>query len=264
MSSTLFEETLVVPFQEYKDDSHADIPSLIEYLAIICQETQTNEHELAFDELETIITNRVDCEDEAATAKTIISTLFQTITNRDTVSPELPVVVAELTASILAIIPDTMTDWTRPEHSEQGKPLFLQLFLEGLNFYWPPENGHEEQDTPCLYSSLQQSTRVQLSDFIRELADRSLIHPLVVHAFIVGFLHSMSVPTPTPSELECVCRLLRAQNNEVRDVLWTESISNALEIIRARDGTGLEQKIHVLLLVLPSFKILLNARKQYG
>lgn len=254
MSSTLFDDALAVPFQAYKEHSHPEIPHLIEYLALICQDPQVNEHQLAFDELETIVDDRVECEDGAATAKTIISTLFQTVTNGDTVAPELAVVVAQLTESIMGIIPDTMRDWARPEHSEQGKGLFRQLLLEGVNFYSGPpphQSGDEEIDAESLFSFLQHSARVQLSDYIRELADLKLIDPVVVYGLVVKFLQSLAVPTPSVPELECICHLLRTREHHAREVLWTDPILNSLEIIRARDGHTLAQKIHVLLLVLP-------------
>ena len=266
MSSTLFDDTLAVPFQSYKAHSHPEIPHLIEYLTLICQDPQAKEYQLAFDELETIITDRVECEDEAATAKTIISTLLQTITNTDTVSSELPSVVAQLTESILNIIPATMRDWTRSEDSQQGPALFAQLLEEGLNFYSDPpphRSGDEELDIQPLFSFLSQSARLQLSDFIKELADLKIIYPLVVYEFLIKFLHSVAVPTPSPWELECACRLLRAEDDEVRELLWIEAICNALEIIRARDGNRLEQKIHVLLLVISS-RYAVDDRKPYG
>jgi hypothetical protein len=266
MSSTLFDDTLAVPFQSSKAHSHPEIPHLIEYLALICQDPQVKEHRLAFDELETIITDRVECEDEAATAKTIISTLLQTITNTDTVSSELPSVVARLTESIFDIIPDTMRDWTRPEDSQQGQALFAQLLEEGLNFYSGPpphRSGDEELDIQPLFSFLSQSARLQLSDFIKDLADLKIIYPLVVYGFLIKFLHSVAVPTPSPWELECACRLLRVEDDDVREVLWTDAIYNALEIIRARDGNTMEQKTHVLLLVMPPHYAV-DDRKQYG
>ena len=252
MSSTLFDDTLAVPFQASKEHSHPEIPHLIEYLALICQDPQVKEYQLAFDELETIIDDRVECEDEAATAKTIISMLFQTVTNVDTVGPELAAVVAQLTDSIMDIIPDTMRDWTRPEHSEQGKELFRQLLLEGINFYSgpPPHQSGDDIDVESLFSFLQHSARVQLSDYIRELTDLALIDPMVVYGLVVKFLQSLAVPTPSIAELECVCHLLRTMEHHAREGLWTDPMLNALEMIRARDGRTLTQKIHVLLLVL--------------
>jgi hypothetical protein len=253
MSSTLLDDALAAPFQAYKPHSHADIPHLIEYLALICQDPEVREHQLAFDELETIIDSTVECEGDAATAKTIVSTLFQTVTNVDTVAPELPLVVAQLTQSIMDIIPDTMRDWTRAEHSEQGKELFHQLLLEGINFYSGPpphQDGDEEIDAGSLFMFLQHSATLQLSDYIRELTDLTLVDSLVVYGLVVKFLHSLAVPTPSPLELECVCHLLRITEHSAREVLWTDPIINALEIIRARDGHTLDQKIHVLLLVL--------------
>lgn len=269
MSSISFAASPTAPFQGRGPRGSKQIPSQIEFLAIICQDPQVREHRLALNELESIILYREQCENDTATPKAIVSCLFQTITNPRTISPELPLVVAQLANSILSIIPDTLRDYTRPaEEAMQGKALYLQLLLEGLNFYrnpGPQLNGYGDIDHTPVYSYLSQPVRLQLSDFIRELADLELIDPLVIYGFLLKFLHWIEMPTPTPWELECACRLLRTRHDDIREVLWTDAVLNALEIIRGRDGARLEQRIRVQLLVLtPCRSAWLISRKQYG
>ena len=240
---------------------------LIKDLTLLSQEPEKPEYRATFQRLEWLIAGQLGCENDAQTAKTIVSLLFTVVINNERTKPEgLPRAAAQLADAILTIIPDTMRDWTRPgDATNRGKPLFRQLILERARAHlqlpslphrrespWRPERMtiDTKSDRPVLISMLSHSGRLQLSEFIGELAIKKLLPTVVVYEYILKLLHSTSVPSPNRSELEAVCRLLQTAESIIHSLAWSGSFYNALEMVRRRAGPNLDAPLRVLLLVI--------------
>ena len=240
---------------------------LIRDLTGLSQTPETAEYRATFQRLELLIAGQLGCENDAQTTKTIVALLFTNITKADGNDPiAAPRAVAQLTDAILSIIPDTMRDWTRPgDATNRGKPLFRQLILERARAHlqlphssnrrdlspWRPERFtiDTKADRPVLLTVLGHRSRVQLAEFIGELAVKKLLPSVVVSEYALKLLHSTSVPSPNRSELEAVCRLLRVADPIIRSLPWSGNLYNALEMVRRRAGSNLESPLRVLLLV---------------
>ena len=242
---------------------------LIRDLTVLSQTPDTAEFRATFQRLELLIAGQIGSENDAQTAKTIVALLFSNVTNIEGSSSIVsPRVVAQLAEAILGIIPDTMRDWTRPgDATNRGKPLFRQLILERARAHLQvsvtpnrrdaPLGIRQERviidtkpDAPILITVLSHPSRIQLAEFIGELAVKKLLPSLVLSEYILKLLHSTSVPSPNRSELEAVCRLLRVVDSIVRSLAWSSNVYNALELVRRRAGPNLEPPLSVLLLVL--------------
>jgi hypothetical protein len=244
---------------------------LVRDLTGLSQTPQNPEYKATFRRLELLIAGRIDCENDARTAKTIVSQLFTNAISSDSGSSTAsPRALAELSETILGIMPDTMRDWTRPgDATNRGKPLFKQLILERARSHlilpaianrkeFTP--GRHERftidtklDRPILITVLSHPSRIRLAEFIGELVSKKLLPSLIAFEYGLKLLHSTSVPSPNRSELEAVCRLMRLIDPLLRSLTWASNVYNALELVRRRAGHNLEPHLRVLLLVLRSF-----------
>jgi len=241
---------------------------LIKDLTIQGQVPNNAAYRATFQRLEWLIAGLIGCENDAKSIKTIVSLLFSGVVNNEGNKPDpSPRTVAMVAGDILGIIPDTICDWTRPaDATNRGKLLFRQLILERARAHlqapavsrrdgrgtWRPDARFTidtKSDKPILITMLNHSGKVQLSEFIGELVARKLLPTILVQEYVLKLIHSTSVPTPTRSELEAACRLLRLTDTIIRSLHWAGSIYYALELTRKRAGMNLEGPLRVLLLV---------------
>ena len=248
--------------------------TFISDLFILCQDPHQWEYRAAFVRLKTLIIRQAGCENDAKTIKTIVTELFQAVIRcEDIQHGASPRVVAFLTHAILEIIPESVKDWTKTgETNNKGKPLFSRLLVDKARSYLQAPNagkgerenntrsrrtGEEKPEQPVV-TSLSHTERVNLVEFIGELAEYTLIPSAIVHEYAIRLLHSLAVPTPTRSELEAVCRMLGTAHSILQQLAWLGSIYNALELVRQRAAGNLDPSLRVLLLVLFFYNLIMG------
>jgi hypothetical protein len=188
----------------------------------------------------------------------MVDMLFWLVRTDDGDQDPLPSIHATVTVKIIAIIPDKLRDWSRPTSGRPpvtGKALFRLLLLQRARSYLqlPPvkkDQLHAPYNEVKPMPFLGHKAKILLVEYVGELEKRNLIPSCVVYEYLLKLLHSVSVPTPTSSELEVICRLIHSVGRRAQHLPWWTSLFNALEIIRQRDAKTLDRRIHLLLLVV--------------
>jgi hypothetical protein len=225
----------------------------------------------AVPQLQKLIIRQNGCENDAKTARTLVSFLFFSVINSQCSKPgPSPNEYAKLTEAILQIIPPKLRDWssakTQNGPPNTGKDLFRHLIQKCASSYLRSPSDTEEStiipcdeavyyahgsnaDTATTLSLLRDEGKYLLVEFIGELVGFKLLPPHIVFQYSLRLIRSTSSPNPTPSELEAVCRLILIADQYTRPQSWSVSIFTALEFIRSRDGQQLDKRLYLLLLV---------------
>ena len=230
--------------------------SYINDLAILGQNPLQWEYKNTLVRLKTFIIRQAGCENDAKTIKLTVSELFDAAIRTDEANPTPYKTVAFLTYEIRDVIPATARDWTKSgQENNQGPSLFGKLLSDRASaFLRAPPVGRrlsgqvERTDHPNI-ALLRPSERINLAVFIGCLADYRLLDFSVVYMYILRFLRSVSVPRPTHSDLEAVCRMLCAAHSIVMHSPWFGNVYNALEFVRRQMTETLDNSLRVLLLV---------------
>jgi hypothetical protein len=221
--------------------------------------------------LRKLIVRQNGCENDAKTIKTLACFLFFSVINSNCSKPgPSPNEYAKLTDAILQTIPPTLRDWscaTAPNAPPNaGKELFRHLIQKCAQSYLQDSSNTEgtsiipgeramynaygsNADKATTIRSLKDEGKFLLVEFIAELVGVHLLPPRVVYDYSLKLIRSTSAPTPTPSDLEAVCRLLSIADKFTQSQSWSIPLFNALDHIRHRDREQLDKRLNVVLLV---------------
>ena len=189
-------------------------------------EILTSINRLNVDQLSKIIITRNGCENDAKTIKSVVAFLFFSVINPEHSLARTPKEFAVFTDGLLQAIPESLRDWSvrtiEGGPPNKGKSLFRYLLHNCAESYLLRANttlikpsevtiSHlhaGDIDNASTLCGLRDEGKCLLSEFIGELGLLGLLSSRVVYEYCLRLMHSISIPRPSASELEALCRLL--------------------------------------------------------
>jgi len=221
---------------------------------------------LDVDQLSKIIITRNGCENDAKTIKLVVSFLFFSVINPVHSTPRTPKELAVFTDGLLQAIPESLRDWSvrtiEGGPPNKGKSLFRYLIHNCAESYLlranttvikPSEDTISrlhagDIDNASTLCGLRDDGKGLLSEFIGELGLLGLLTSPLVYKYCLQLMHSISIPRPSASELEALCRLLCSIAPIARSDPSLLSVFKGLDKIRC-NAEHYEARLQALVIV---------------